>query len=426
MKIYIMTYEAIKYIKNNIKYLVDFYKNGVRPEVWLKGKIESSPFVEVPDLEFEDFELFIDEDKPSSTDIANIKLFYSKTKDLLNDSFATDERLWAGLCHTVFYDYMLKRWSFDFDEKKIINNFFIRSTRYYNINTIARLWWYGRKTYSKKFVNNFAILDYIANDINGYAFTLFGSNWSNSERTLEMFFEVLFELEKEFKLDRTLFNDTIQYINALCGIYLVDVCDDAFIKEKIKVFIYERRESILLEREENKIKNIKTTGIARLDNIIKAINFQGGHATAKEIFNAFEIISQKQISVSDKNYIKTQLDQKENRDKFIPTKIFGNHGYRVSVAFLATENQQNRKNFVLENVHSLEETDKTIFNCVSALKKNKFSLADLMLFEQQLSSYFPEVQHIGNFVKGCLKRLVELGIVEQIDNEFYKKTFIFS
>lgn len=426
MKIYIMTFEAIKYIKDNIKDLVHFYNERVKPEVWLKERMDTPPFIEVPDLELEDFELFIDEDKPSSTDIANIKLFYTKTKDLFNDSFATDERLWAGLCHTVFYDYMLKRWSFNFDEKKIINNFFIRSTRFYNINSIARLWWYGRKTYSKKFENNFAILDYISNDINGYAFTLFGSNWSNSEQTLEMFFEVLFDLEKEFKLDRNLFNDTIQYVNALCGIYLVDVCDETFIKEKIKSYIYERKKVLILEKEENKEKNIKTTGIVRLDNIIKAINLNGGHGTTREIFNAYERISQKQISISDKNYIKKQLDNKDNFDKFILTKINGNTGYRVSIAYMTKENLETRKNFVLKNIDALNDAEKIIFNCVSAYNKNKFSLKDLMLYEQQLSIYFKDVQHIESFIKGMLKRFVELGIIEKTDDNFYKKTFTFS
>ena len=128
MKIKIMTIDAIDYVKRNITNLVHYYKNGEDPEIWLKKEMGTQAFVDVPDLEFPDFELIIDNDRPASTDIVNIKQMYTNMKDL-NDSFASDERLWAGLCHTVFYEYMQSRWGSDLDETKIINNYFLKSTR---------------------------------------------------------------------------------------------------------------------------------------------------------------------------------------------------------------------------------------------------------------------------------------------------------
>ena len=156
MKIKIMTSDAIEYIKKNIDKLVHYYVDGENPEIWLKKEMGTSAFVDVPDLEFDDFELLIDKEHPASTDIFNIKLLYTNMKQL-NDSFASDERLWAGLSHTIFFDYMRNRWGTDLDGNKIINNYFIKSTRFYVINGVSRLWWYGRKTFSEKFENNFAI-----------------------------------------------------------------------------------------------------------------------------------------------------------------------------------------------------------------------------------------------------------------------------
>nr|MCR5522731.1 hypothetical protein [Clostridia bacterium] len=224
MKLKIMTFDAIEYIKKNISELTDHYKNGDNPEEWIKKATGKPAFIEVPELEFDDFDLFISESYPSSTDAMNIKLLYSKFSGL-NDSFASDERLWAGLAHTVFYDYMRKRWPKDYNCQAILNHFFFNGgrPRCYMINSIARLWWLGKKTIFLEDDNPNVIIDYISHDINGYAFTLFGSNWSNSERTLKQFFKAVFEFEKESqeKIGRELFNDTLKYTNCLCGIYII-------------------------------------------------------------------------------------------------------------------------------------------------------------------------------------------------------------
>lgn len=35
----------------------------------------------------------------------------------MSESQASDERLWAGLTHTTFYDYMRKRWGYGYGKK---------------------------------------------------------------------------------------------------------------------------------------------------------------------------------------------------------------------------------------------------------------------------------------------------------------------
>lgn len=427
MKIKIMTSDAIAYVKKNMSKLVHYYVNGEDPEIWLKKEMGTKPFVEVPDLEFDDFELQIDSNKPASTDIFNIKLLYTKMKDL-NDSFASDERLWAGLCHTVFYDYMQKRWGNNLDETKILNNYFLKATRYYLINGVARLWWYGRKTYSERFDNNFAMLDYMANDLNGYGFTLFGSNWSNSDRILSLFFEALFEFKEKtsHKADRNLFNDTIQYTNALCGIYLFDTCDDDFIKNKIKTFVEKREKEIEIEKENNKINNVRTTGTERFDVIIKAVNYLGGHGTSKDIFAAVEALTGKKPSILDRNYITNALKSKNIEGVFIRTKTDEFDGYRVSISYLTKENHSKRKAFVQNNINNIEGSGRIVFNIVNAIKKDRFALADILAYKQSIQAAYPELEDIDTLLKNGLNQLVLFAILEKTDGTAYKKVFQFA
>ena len=110
MKVRIMTSRAVAYIKDNIKVLAHHYINREDPEIWLKQELKEDAFVttelfqDVPD-----FDLILTKTGSENTDIQNIKTLYSNFKEL-NDSFATDERLWAGLSHTVFYNYVLDRY----------------------------------------------------------------------------------------------------------------------------------------------------------------------------------------------------------------------------------------------------------------------------------------------------------------------------
>ncbi len=427
MKIKIMTSDAIEYIKKNIDKLVHYYVDGENPEIWLKKEMGTSAFVDVPDLEFDDFELLIDKEHPASTDIFNIKLLYTNMKQL-NDSFASDERLWAGLSHTIFFDYMRNRWGTDLDGNKIINNYFIKSTRFYVINGVSRLWWYGRKTFSEKFENNFAMLDYMANDLNGYGFTLFGSNWSNSERLLSLFFEALFEIksENDIKADRNLFNDAIQYTNALCGIYLLDACDDNYVKSKIKTYVIKREKEIAIEKENNKLNNVRTTGTDRFDNVIKAVNYLGGHGTPKQIFEAVEAITGKKVSLLDKNYISNALKSNNIDGVFIKTRIGTFDGYRVSLSYLTKDNHSKRKTFIKNSIDLLEGSGSMTFNIINTIRQDKFAYSDVIAYKQSIISAFPELENVDKTLKDGLHTLVLAGILEKNNDNTYKKAYQFA
>lgn len=427
-----MTSKAVAYVKNNIESLKEHYLNKENPEIWLKEALKADAFVETDIFEnIEDFDLKIDYSKPASTDVENIKLIFSKFANL-NDSFASDERLWAGLSHTIFYQYVLER--FPLNNKNtgvdILNHFFFRipKPRCYMVNTLCRLWWLGRLTYSSTRENKFEILDYISHDINGYAFTLYGSNWSNNKRILDPFFDAIFAFEKsnDVEVNRELFNDAIKYVQCLTGKMILDACDYDFIFERVQNYLKQRNEILLKRYAEDKEQNIKRTGIARLDKIIRAINNAGGITDFKSLFNAFNELNGG-ISESDKMYIRDNVksyspDVSGSEAKgtiFYKTKIGEMYYWRVANDYLTVSNIERRKEFIKKRINDLDGFDKQLFNLLNINKKEKVTVSEI----SQLKCFLPESYDLDIKIESSLKILRENAILEYQGNGEYKKAF---
>lgn len=433
MKLKIMTSEAISYVKENIDLLTDYYRNGDDPEKWIKAKIGKSAFVEIDSSEYDDFYLMLTADKPSSSDVENIKILYSGLKDL-NDSFATDERLWAGLSHTLFYEYMLKRWPDKYESKDILNHFFFEGgrPRCYMINTLARLWWIGRKTYVEDVDDHYEILNYIAHDLNGYSFTLFGSNWSNSERSRKLYFEAIFKYEKDTKetVGRNLFNDTMQYMNGLCGIYAIDACDDAFITDKVYEYVKEHNEYLKTLKEQNKEENIKSTGIEKLDRIVRAINNIGGYGSYKEILISLQNVYEGLFSEAQREYLVASLnaycpDSKEYNGKPLFHLIYdkGEKKFKISIDYLYNSNVDSLNEFTNNQINERSNDENIIFQIITTIKNAKFSYNDILVYKTQLASLHPEIDDIDKFIIKNLESLKSKGVLEKLEKGVYRKAY---
>lgn len=432
MKLKIMTTEAISYIKKNIESLVDYYKSASRPEKWLKEKMGKDPFVTVDALEFDDFELEISSDKPSADDCFNAKLLYSKM-NTLNDSFASDERLWAGLSHTVFYDYLIKRWPGYYSSTDILNHYFFNQgkPRCYFVNTLSRLWWLGRKTYSDYFEDNWKIMNYISHDINGYAFTLFGSNWSNSVRTLTLFMKAVFKYEEDTnkKVYRELFNDALKYTNCFGSIYIIDACDDEFVISCIYQYLLTRSGEREKEAEYNKLNNVKLSGIEKFDNIVRAINKIGGIGSVSQINASYSEIIGKELSDVQKNYIKKSIeecciDYNTNNEKFIFYKIYFDDKvlWKISNDYLTKDNYSVRNVQMNKQINELLDEERILFNTINSIRGEKISIEDIEYFKQQLTVTF-NISDFESFVNNNIKSLYKKGLLEKLDNFNYKKSF---
>lgn len=149
-------------------------------------------------MEFKDVTEFnladLDSDlTPGEIDLNNCRIIYEKLQ-FLSESQESDERLWVGLAHATFYEYMRKRWGYGYGKKPkgtetetgaIKTRFFYKNggrSGFYR-NTLAKCWWVGHNIYNPNNISNhFEGLDIIgSNDLNSkineffYNFT-FSSN----------------------------------------------------------------------------------------------------------------------------------------------------------------------------------------------------------------------------------------------------------
>lgn len=207
---------------------------------------------------------------------------------------------------------------------------------------------------------------------------------------------------------------------------MFDACDDEFIKDKIKSFVIKREKEIEIEKESNRINNVRTTGTDRFDNVIKAVNYLGGHGTPKEIFNAIEALTGKKPSILDKNYITNALKSKNIEGVFVRTRTDDFDGYRVTFAYLTKENHSKRKMFVKNSIDNIEGTERMVFNIVNAIKKEKFSLLDILAYKQSIQATYPEIEDVDFELKAGLNQLVLCGILEKSDDTTFRKVFQFA
>lgn len=237
MKVRFLKSDSLYVLKNTIKDNVDNYSSS--NTLWIKDiTSDNYNFIDFK-YEFPDFELTIS-DSPEKNDLENIKLIYSNMRKL-TDSQASDERLWSGLCHDVFWNYMQNRWPIDkaTDKVRFIkkNYFFAHGEkRSLMTNGLARLWWIGRLTYDEtNESNHYELTEYLAQDFNGKGFPLFGSNFSNNRFLLRCFLYSIksFEENNNISLSRTQFIEMIKSMNMWSGKLMLDSLDKEILNKKI-------------------------------------------------------------------------------------------------------------------------------------------------------------------------------------------------
>lgn len=193
MKLYFMKKEALDILKDNIDLVYNKYFTE-KDNKWIWTICGGDPFVEYKEVP--DFQLSNLDSDMSIGDIEfnNCKILY-KNLSFLNESQASDERLWAGLCHSVFYNYVRERWDYHRKQpktqKEAVSNiksrfFFSGGTRagFYR-NTLAKCWWVGRNTFDGTKANPFEKLDIIgSSNISSKISDIFYNNNFSSNPTI--------------------------------------------------------------------------------------------------------------------------------------------------------------------------------------------------------------------------------------------------
>lgn len=236
MELYLMKRETLETMKANLPAVYGQYYTESSNE-WIKDLFGKDPFVKFkPVAEFRLADLESDL-TPGEIDFNNCKIIYENLR-FLSESQASDERLWAGLAHTTFYDYMRKRWGYGSgkmpkdaktESNEIKSRFFYRNSGRSGFfrNTLAKCWWVGRSVYdSTNIFNHFEGLDMIgSNDFSTKTNELFYNfTFTSNPHILEAILEVLYRHQREGKRLKTRehIRPALSYLNAVGGTIVLD------------------------------------------------------------------------------------------------------------------------------------------------------------------------------------------------------------
>ena len=225
MKIKFMKSRALDTLKkDDLEINLNSYKGD---NSWLHQKYnEEELFGIYNKVEFPDFELI--KEKGTKADFENMKILYTALKDLTL-SQASDERIWAGLAHSYFWDYMQVRWPLpdnrnDKNSHVLNNYFFWNSTKAPFLNGLSRLWWYAKYTYDDTLDDPFELTKYICeHDINGKIFYLLSCNFVTNDVIFKNIIKAIKKFEEDNRpISRAEFKKLVPYLNRISGKIVFD------------------------------------------------------------------------------------------------------------------------------------------------------------------------------------------------------------
>jgi len=176
-------------------------------------------------------------DGSSKDDVENAILLYEAME--INLTTASDQRLWTCLTHTLFWDYMKKRWpleSLDKDRRlsRIKDRYHLRSLSLNNLsrNGISRLWWMAHLTADEDRKDKYELTRVLGSRqdlIAGLLERFIGSNLNIRKSILNFLSENKMYLENEDKR-----RELLKQINLVGGVKNLPLLDQAEIIAEIK------------------------------------------------------------------------------------------------------------------------------------------------------------------------------------------------
>ena len=183
-------------------------------------------------------------------DCNNVRIMYKNLKHISNTQ-AMDERLWAGLSHSIFWGYLQYRTKISEEkitENKILFSYFFKrgGKRILVINPLTRLWWVGRQVYDPSNEEDpFYALEFLKRDFSTKVLNLFSYNYTNNPKIVRAILVALAQLEKEnnIVIARNPYLKILKYLNMLGGSIILDSLEQEEIVEKIKTYYYKNLET---------------------------------------------------------------------------------------------------------------------------------------------------------------------------------------
>lgn len=252
MKLHFMKENALVFFKANIENYKSKYMKGDNSWVYEEYKRatgEKSPFEEFK-YNVSDFKLKILPDAPEQTDCDNVIILHSALKNL-TPTEAADERFWAGLAHSEFFNYVKYRAKLteeNLTSKKIKTHFYFGfgKRRSFITNALARLWWVGHLIYDKNKTDPYEGIEALKSDFTGKVLTLFSSNYTSNPKITRAVLKSFVKIEKKgIKISREQFREILRYVNILGGIILLDYLTEEELMKRIINHFFEVNKDLI-------------------------------------------------------------------------------------------------------------------------------------------------------------------------------------
>ena len=178
------------------------------------------------------------------TDGENVRRLYGAWRTLAPYT-AADERLWAGLSHTIFRRYIRYRKEKDFREMNaaaLRSDFFFAQGRRRSlfVNPLARLWWAGHMVFDERRRDPFELLPVLAQGAFASQLVLLASSSLMSRReTRFAVFALLERFEREGnKVKREHLQALLGRLNAISSLTLVDMLSEEEIGRRLEGVLF--------------------------------------------------------------------------------------------------------------------------------------------------------------------------------------------
>jgi len=234
MKINFLKETAMLTLKENIGVNSRHYTDPTNAWVF-EAYPDGNPFGDFK-IEILDLELYTASDNPVDTDFENAKRVYTAMRHL-TETQASDERLWSGIAHSQFWEYMIYRHSRNKQSPQSIESrfFFAQSKRRsLFVNTLSRLWWAGRLVYDENREDPFELLSFFKTSF-GHKAVPFFMSFTNNPSITRAILRVFKAYEDQGRImSEPLWVGLTRYVNALGGAFILDCFTEDELVEKIE------------------------------------------------------------------------------------------------------------------------------------------------------------------------------------------------
>jgi hypothetical protein len=164
----------------------------------------------------------------------------------INESQASDERLWVWLAHGPYWNYMRQRWNLEKKgtsvnvEAYILEHYFVANVRHLVRHGIARLWWFAHITHDKNRADPYELTRVMLEFDSDHRQSLLERAFSRNQLFVQSILDrALYWHEKKVKLvgNRKNFRSLCKELNLHGGAMLLDCLEREDVFQLVDEFV---------------------------------------------------------------------------------------------------------------------------------------------------------------------------------------------